>query len=219
VEAPADWAIVSFSLEQGMGRIRSATTGDEVTFAVESWWPCDPVTARRLQDSELRRPLLLPQAGEPVDVEWKVSRAGENVPARVGRRRAVGVLPLVTFSEWLTRVGRHVPEVADWGDDEWAALFRELDEDIEDTVRSLEPVGPEQHLAVLGWLREHAPPAFVARRLQWLTIEPRSDLVAVEATNDEGHVRLALPRATVDALVEEKLLAVTAVLAPAPAPT
>ncbi len=204
--APADWAIVSFSSELGLGRIRSAT-GDEVTFPVESWWPCDPVTARRLQDSELRRHLLLPQPGEPVDVEWKISHAGKNVPARVGRRRALGVPPVVTFAEWLARVGQHVPDVADWSDDEWAALFGELD--IEDTVRSIEPAGPEQHLAVLGWLRENAPADFVARRLRWLAIEPRSDLVAVEATNDEGHVRVALPRGTLEALVEDRLIVLT----------
>src|SRR5262249_22581095 len=112
----------------------------------------------------------------------------------------------LTFGAWLEGVGRHVTDVSGWGEDEWGALFRHVDEDIDDTVHSQDPASPEAHMAVLGWIRDHAPAELVSRRLRWLSPDPRPGLVGVEATNDAGQVFLDLPPPILERLAFEKLI-------------
>jgi hypothetical protein len=79
------WRVVSFSTERAMGTVENVGTGEHALFQLEAWSPCDPATARTLQDSEPRRHLLFPQPGEAVEVHWKTSRSGKTVPSRVAR--------------------------------------------------------------------------------------------------------------------------------------
>jgi hypothetical protein len=84
-----------------------------VVFGFEAWVPCDPVTGRNIQDSDSRRASLLPVAGEPVDVEWKTSRTGRELPGRVLRGAASRPMTSKPFETWLAAVGKHVAPVFD----------------------------------------------------------------------------------------------------------
>jgi hypothetical protein len=79
------WRVVSFSTERAMGTVENVSTGEHALFQLEAWSPCDPATARSLQDSAPRRHLLFPQPGEAVEVQWRTSRSGKTVPSRVAR--------------------------------------------------------------------------------------------------------------------------------------
>jgi hypothetical protein len=203
---PDDWVIATFAGDRAVGTLTRPSAGLEVPFSLEVWWPCEPEVARSLQDSAQRRELLLPRPGEPVSVEWRRSSQGRDVPARVRRLRPLPVLPPVSFLAWLERMGEHVPALAGWGPDEWAQLLRELEEDLEDTVHAATPDNPERHLAVLAWLLTHAPPAFAARRLRWLSLTGGPGDVAVECWSDVERVFLRLSAEVVARLEAQGLV-------------
>lgn len=204
--SPDDWVIATFAGDRAIGTIASTSAGVEVSFSLEVWWPCEPAVARSLQDSPQRRELLLPRPGEPVAVEWRRSSQGRDVPARVRRLRPLAVLKPMTFLVWLARLAEEVPALEGWDPEEWARLFRELEEDLDDTVHAATADNPERHLAVLAWLVTHAPPAFVARRLGWLSLTGGPGEVAAECWGDVERVFLRLPDAVVARLESQGLV-------------
>ena len=113
---------------------------------------------------------------------------------------------LKDFLAWLERMAEHVPALAGWGQDEWAQLFGGLGEDLEDTVHATTPDNPERHLAVFAWLLTHAPPAFAARRLGWLSVTGGPGDVAVECWGDVERVFLRLPADVVARLEAQGLV-------------
>jgi hypothetical protein len=191
------WIVASFSPEQGFGKVRNAETGDELAFQLESWVPCDPATARALQDSDFRRSLLLPIPGEPVDVDPKSRRVMRKNPIDC-------VLSPMTFREWFAKMSSHIPALASWEPSEWNEWIRHIDDEIDEVVFSPEPAPPESHLALLALLRQSGPPALVDVRLRWLSLEPT--LVAVEIGADDGFVYLDLPEAIVTRLLADRLV-------------
>lgn len=207
---PGCWRIASFEAERAVGVVRERDSGREASFSVEAWVPCDAETAHGLQDSDERRHLLLPQQGEPVDVEWKRGWRGDDVVARVTRATPLErVLPTRTFRAWLAEVGRVVPEVADWTDDEWNPVYAAADVadgDYEATVSSSQPWHAEAHLGLLAWTRANVLHEVVTRRLGWVRLEPNPGCHRVEAWGAPGDVWLALRPDQVDALVRARLV-------------
>ena len=195
------WRVVEFSSERGFGLVREAETGREATFGIEAWWRCDPVTARRIDDSDARRSLLLPRAGERVEITWK-TRAGRERAARVARVEALEApLARVALRPWLEALGAHVPEVADWSAAEWDEVLAALSDDASDSLR--EPADPATHLAFLAWLRRELPAhPIVARRLAWIRDDGNE---ALEGMGDDPAVHVSLSRAREDALAAAKL--------------
>lgn len=202
--AGGQWFVATFSVEQGFGRIKEAASGEEAVFGLESWAPCDPVTGRNIQDSDARRDSLLPIAGEAVDVEWKTSRLGKVVPARVLRRLTMEPMPTLPFAQWLAALANVIPALADWSAREWDAVFASEAGEIEDAVRASEPATSPSHVAVLAWIGARGPAELVARRLGWLSATPRDGAFAVEAL--DGDVFLELAPAVVERLVRERLV-------------
>jgi hypothetical protein len=200
-----EWVVASFEVERGVGKVKDPQGGTEHEFDVEAWTPCEPGIALVLAESERRRHLLLPQAGEPVDVVWKdASRGGK--PAKVLRREPLGIiLPPLSFATWVWRMGHHVEHLARWTDEEWSTLYQGAEEGIEEVVRSNEPSTPELHLAFLEVLRDHAPPP-VCRRFKWLENVAKPGLTAVESFNDSGTIFVNLPPDVIAKLVEERLI-------------
>ena len=200
------WRVALFRPDSAQGRLRNDSDGRECTFTLEIWWPCEPAQARSLQDSEQRRHLLLPQLGEPVEIEWKAAPDGHAIPRRVRRVRLLDLPSELTFASWLRAMSAHVPALAGWQPSEWQRLFGEVDGDLEDTVFSSEPAPPTQHLGVLLWLRGQAPYEFVAQHLSWLGATPQTGWVAVECASETGTAWVSLSAAQVDALVKAALL-------------
>jgi hypothetical protein len=191
VASSADsWIVAAFSAERGFGTIVNDRTREERTFQLEDWIPCDPATARALQDSEQRRGLLLPVAGEAVSFDGK----------RVARKTRVDVLPSFTFADWFARLAEHVPELAGWGNEEWNDWLSEVDGDLDDVVFSAEKARGERHLAVLAVLREQGPLELVNRRLAWLFLEERPGTRGIECEYGDGFVFVALSDEVVHAL-------------------
>jgi len=120
----------------------------------------------------------------------------------------------MTFAQWQRGMGEHISELAGCTQDEWATLFRELDDDIEDTVLSPDPGHPEQHLGFLAWLAQHAPPAFVARRLAWLSNTVVAGAPSAETWGDVTRVSLRL-----EPKVAEQLEAMRLVVLERPRPS
>lgn len=201
------WRVASFRPDSAQGRLRS-DDGREFTFTLESWWPCDAAQARALQDSEQRRHLLLPQLGEPVEIEWRAAPDGRPVPRRVRRVRLLELPAELTFAAWLRAMSAHVPALAAWQPSEWQSLFDELGGELEDTVFSVEPAPPTQHLGLLLWLRGEAPYEFVAQHLAWLGATPQAGWVAVECFGEGGTAWVSLSAEQLDALVAAGLLVV-----------
>lgn len=200
------WRVALFRPDSAQGRLRNDSDGRECRFSLEIWWPCEPAQARSLQDSEQRRHLLLPQLGEPVEIEWKAAPDGHAIPRRVRRVRALVLPAELTFASWLRAMGAHIPALAAWQPSEWQSLFGEVEGDLEDTVFSSEPLPPTQHLGVLLWLRGQAPQAFDARHLSWLSETKRTGDVAVECAGETGTAFVSLPSDAVRALVKEGLV-------------
>ena len=117
------WVVSAFSAETAFGRIRDTDSGREAAFAIEVWVPCDPTTARALDESEHRRHLLLPRVGEPVNVTWRKGYQGVDVPSRVTRTHpVVEMLPQRTFRDWLRAMASHVPLLAQLKASAWEEL-------------------------------------------------------------------------------------------------
>lgn len=199
------WVISEFSSDRAIGRARDTDTGREIGFAIESWWPCDPVTARALDDSDERRHLLLPQVGEFVAITWKRSYRGDEVPARVARLRPIDrMLPPRTFLDWLAAMGVHVDALAGWRDGEWQELA--LDHEIDETVRSASPLDPVQHLALLAWIAANDTSRIVAHRLAWIVGVDAPGAAALEGAADHPIVHVALAPRILAALVGDRLV-------------
>lgn len=200
----ADWIIESFSAAQAFGTLRDRETGDEARFSLESWWPCDPDTARQLQDSDQRRDQLMPQPGERVDVTWKQTPRGATLASRVARLDPVdGALPACAFLPWFAQLAAHIPQLADWPDTLWDDVTRASTEDIAPAIRSPAAADPAVHLGLLVWLRDHLP-SLVGARLSWLTDDATPS--TSEAETFGGTVHLALPRPLVVHLAAARLV-------------
>lgn len=113
-------------------------------------------------------------------------------------------MPTMSFKTWLAAVGKHVGPVADWNEADWQAVFESNASEAADAVLSSEPATPPIHIAVLAWIREHGPADVIARRLSWISVEPKEGAVSVEATS--GSVFLDLPPVTFERLVAEDLV-------------
>jgi hypothetical protein len=188
----SEWRIASFSAERGFGQVRSDETGEDARFDVEVWWPGDPVVCRAMQDSEQRRHLLLPRVGEPVDVEWAISRRGDRVPGAVRRlEQAVEIGVRLPFRAWFARLAAQVPALGGWNDARWQ------DSD--------ESRPPEAHMAVLATVRESIADA-PAGELAWLSLDEAPGAIAVEAAWGDGQVFVLLPAVLVQRLVDEGLV-------------
>ncbi len=199
----SEWRVASFSAERGFGRVRSDDTGEEARFDVEVWWPGDPVVCRAMQDSEQRRHLLLPRVGEPVDVEWAISRRGDRVPSAVRRlEQAVEVGVRLPFRAWFARLAAQVPALGGWNDARWQD-FDVLD--LSEAIDSDESHPPEAHMAVLATVRESIADA-PAGDLAWLSLDEAPGAIAVEATWGDGQVFLLLPDTLVQRLVAQGLI-------------
>lgn len=199
----SEWRVASFSAERGFGRVRSDETGEDARFDVEVWWPGDPAVCRALQDSEQRRHLLLPRVGEPVDVEWAISRRGDRVPGAVRRlEQPVEVGVQLTFRAWFARLAAQVPALGGWSDARW----QDFDVmDLSEAIDSDEPRPPEAHMAVLATVRESIADA-PAGELAWLSLDEAPGAIAVEAAWGDGQVFLLLPATLVQRLVTEGLI-------------
>ncbi len=207
----ARWQVVSFEASRAVGVVRERANAREATFSLEAWVPCDAETAHGLQDSDEHRHLLLPQTGEPVDVEWKRGWRGDEVVARVVRATPLSrVLPRRVFSDWLERVGRIVPDVAGWTELEWqevcAAAADRSDADLEATIRSTEPWHPESFLGLLAWVRANVQNDISQQRLAWVHSIARPGARRAEAWSAPNEVWLMLEPQQLDSLTGERLL-------------
>ena len=191
------WTVVEFSAERGFGRVREAGSGREASFAIEAWWPCEPAAARRMDDHEALRPMLLPRVGERVEVTWKM-RAGREVVARVARLERIEARPAVAFRAWLAAMGEHVEDLAGWSNAEWDRIRGDLPHDIADALETIDD--PARHLAFLAWLRDELPSC---KRLAWIRADGP---VALEGAVDHPVVRVALGDECLGALVRAKLV-------------
>lgn len=156
-----------------------------------------------MQDSEHRRHLLLPRVGEPVDVEWTISRRGDRVPGAVRRLEpAVEVGVRLPFRAWFARLAAQIPALGAWTDARW----HDFDViDLSEAIDSDESHPPEAHMAVLAALRESIADA-PAGDLAWLSLDAAPDAIAVEATWGDGQVFLSLPADLVQRLVGQGLI-------------
>lgn len=163
-----EWIISEFSAERAFGRVREVASGREVTFSIEAWSPCDPATARVLDDSDQRRSLLLPRIGEPVQVTWKKLGSRDAV-AKVARIEPIDVLPPLAFRDWLAAMAAYISPISGWTEEEWLELSDVLAADLMELTDDPTPVDPTRHLGLLAWCREHAHDhPTVLRRLAWI---------------------------------------------------
>jgi hypothetical protein len=197
------WVVSEFSAEQAFGRVRDLDTGREAVFPLEAWMPCDPKTARDLDDSDRRRHLLLPRVGEPVDVTWKKGYRGVDVPSRVVRTRPIGaVLPQRTLRDWLRAMAVHVPALAHVTAESLQALAPDIE--LDETTDSPTPLDPVQHLALLAYIQQHDESRAI--ELRWIVGEGTPHAVALEGGAEHPIVHVALPPESINALVEAELV-------------
>lgn len=105
-EMPTEWQVRDFSHERGLGTLVHPPTGTEIPFAIDAWTVGDwEPPAKEAAVMGAKSPYM-PQAGEPVRVEWKRSATGKTVPRSIQPTGRVAAPPPVVHSlaEWLAAV-------------------------------------------------------------------------------------------------------------------
>lgn len=168
-QMPNDWRIKSFAHEKGFGSLVHGS-GEEVIFNIDAWDLGSWKPSRK--EAAMTGPAspLLPREGEPVQVRWKRSISGKNVPALVQpTARSSAVRKEYKLNAWLKGIQR----IGKFADLTSAALLKalaKLDEDRAEELRDGEPRDASDYAFLLMDIANihEIDPEWVATHAGWV---------------------------------------------------
>jgi hypothetical protein len=168
-QMPTEWEVKAFAHEKGFGTLVHGS-GEEVIFNIDAWdlgtWkPSRTEAATRGGGSA-----LLPREGEPVQVRWKRSKSGKNVPALVQPTgRVSSVHKEYRLNAWLKGIQR-AGRFAGLSSAVLLEALAKLDEDCAEDWRDGQPRNASDFVFLLMDIANlHAvQPEWVATHAGWI---------------------------------------------------